>query len=59
MVVVLEDGGQAAEEQLKAFCEGKLARYKVPKNVVFADELPYSAYGKVEKAKLRESYLSD
>ncbi len=59
MVVVLEDGGQAAEEQLKAFCEGKLARYKVPKTVVFADELPYSAYGKVEKAKLRESYLSD
>jgi len=57
MVVTFEEGYQATEEELKKFCQGKLARYKIPKQIVFADELPYSAYGKVEKAKLREKYV--
>ena len=58
IVVVFEEGQQATAEQLKAFCESRLARFKIPKTVVFAAELPYSAYGKVEKAKLREMYLA-
>jgi acyl-CoA synthetase (AMP-forming)/AMP-acid ligase II len=41
---------------LLKFCEGKLARYKIPKRVIFADSFPYSPYGKIEKAKLREKY---
>jgi fatty-acyl-CoA synthase len=57
MIVVLEAGGQISEEELKEFCRERLARYKVPKQIIFADSLPYSAYGKVEKAKLRELYL--
>jgi fatty-acyl-CoA synthase len=41
---------------LLAFCQGRLARYKIPKRVVFADALPYSPYGKVMKAELRQRY---
>ncbi len=58
MVVVLEQGQTATEEELKAFCGEHLARYKVPKRIVFADALPYSAYGKVQKEKLRQMYVS-
>jgi fatty-acyl-CoA synthase len=57
MVVVLEEGQSATEEKLKAFCGEHLARYKIPKTVVFADTLPYSSYGKVMKAELKKRYV--
>jgi len=57
MVVVFEEKSKISTEELKEFCQGKLARFKIPKQIVFADELPYSAYGKVEKVKLKERYL--
>ena len=39
------------------FGRERLARYKVPKEIVFVEGLPHSAYGKVEKRKLKERYL--
>ena len=57
MIVILEDGQQVSMEDLKEFCSDKLARYKIPKKVIFTENLPYSPYGKVEKEKLREKYL--
>jgi fatty-acyl-CoA synthase len=57
MIVILKPGQTAAEEELRRFCDGRLARFKIPKRVVFADTLPYTPYGKVEKARLREQYL--
>jgi fatty-acyl-CoA synthase len=57
MVVVLEAGMTADERELQAFCGEHLARYKIPKQVIFAEELPYSSYGKVLKAELRKQYL--
>jgi fatty-acyl-CoA synthase len=57
MVVVSKPGQSATEDELLKFCDGRLARYKLPKRVIFADALPYSPYGKVEKARLREQYL--
>jgi acyl-CoA synthetase (AMP-forming)/AMP-acid ligase II len=58
LVIVLEDE-PISEEALKEFCTKKLARFKIPKEFIFADSLPYSAYGKVEKKKLRELYLKE
>jgi fatty-acyl-CoA synthase len=58
MVVVLEDGRTATEEELKEFCRARLARFKAPRQIVFTEALPYSPYGKVEKTKLKEQYLS-
>jgi fatty-acyl-CoA synthase len=57
MVVILEDGKSVTEDELKEFCRQRLARFKVPKEIIFASELPYSPYGKVEKVKLKEKYL--
>ncbi len=57
MVVVLEQGSKTDQNELKTFCLDKLARFKIPKKMIFADHLPYSAYGKVEKEKLRIQYL--
>ena len=40
--------------ELGAYLESRISKYKVPKRFLFVDELPRSAYGKVEKEKLRD-----
>jgi fatty-acyl-CoA synthase len=57
MIVLLEENKQVTEQELIEFCQYKLARYKIPKQIVFDETLPYTAYGKVEKARLREKFL--
>jgi acyl-CoA synthetase (AMP-forming)/AMP-acid ligase II/uncharacterized protein YndB with AHSA1/START domain len=51
--VVLEKGKQVSEDDLKAHVRAHLARYKVPREIVFLDELPRNATGKVLKRELR------
>ena len=57
MIVSLKPGQAATDQELLAFCQGKLAKFKIPKRVVLVDALPYSPYGKVEKARLREKFV--
>ncbi|MCB9420291.1 MAG: long-chain fatty acid--CoA ligase [Ardenticatenaceae bacterium] len=57
MITVLKPGQTVSEAELQDFCRQRLARYKVPKEVIFVDALPYSPYGKVEKMKLKEKYV--
>jgi fatty-acyl-CoA synthase len=54
MFVSLKPGQRASAEELTAFCAGRLAKYKIPKQVRFVDGLPYSPYGKVMKAELKK-----
>jgi fatty-acyl-CoA synthase len=58
IILVIEGDKQVSEDELREFCQDKLARFKIPKNVIFADSLPYSAYGKIEKEKLKAKYLA-
>jgi fatty-acyl-CoA synthase len=51
--VELKPGHSATAEELVAWCKNNLARYKVPRTVVFA-ELPKTSTGKIQKFKLRE-----
>ena len=52
--VVLVDGAEASEDELKDHVRRNLARYKVPREIVFLDELPRNATGKVVKRDLVE-----
>ena len=53
--VVLEKGKEASAEDLKAHVKQNLARYKVPREIVFLDELPRNATGKVLKRELKDA----
>jgi len=56
-LVVLKGNETATEAELIEFCQGKLARYKIPKSVIFLDKpLPRTAAGKVLKRELKEIY---
>jgi long-chain acyl-CoA synthetase len=54
-VVVLHKGATLTEDDVRDHCATRLARFKVPRTVRFADELPHSATGKVRRASLRGS----
>ena len=53
--VVPKAGYRLNEAELVACCREQLAAYKAPRRVIFVDELPSNALGKVQKAKLREA----
>jgi acyl-CoA synthetase (AMP-forming)/AMP-acid ligase II len=57
-VVVLHEGQTAAAEEITKYCKGKIAGYKVPKNVVFIEdaEMPRTGNGKILHRVLREKY---
>ncbi len=56
--VVVRPGETPTKADLLAFAEARLARYKLPKDVVFVDDLPRTAYGKVVKGELRDRFLA-
>jgi fatty-acyl-CoA synthase len=51
---VVRREGRVGEEELKELVKQRLARYKVPRDIVFLDELPRNATGKVLKRELVE-----
>lgn len=57
-VVVPLLGQTVTAEEIQGFCTGKLAKYKIPKSVVFVDELPRNPSGKILKRILREQHGS-
>jgi fatty-acyl-CoA synthase len=57
--VVKADDADTSEEELKDYVKANLARYKVPREVIFVDELPRNATGKVLKRELAERQPAD
>ena len=56
LVVVRREGAELSREDMLAYFEGEVARWWVPDDVVFVDELPHTATGKLLKMQLREDY---
>jgi fatty-acyl-CoA synthase len=52
--VRLKPGAALTEEELKDYCRGRIAHYKVPRYVVFVDEYPTTVTGKIQKFRLRQ-----
>ena len=56
--LVVTDGSDVAADDLTTFAREHLAGYKIPRRVIFRDELARTATGKLQKAKLREPFWS-
>ena len=50
----VKPGIDASEEEIKAFCQGQIAYYKIPEHVRFVTEFPATLSGKIQKYKMRE-----
>ena len=55
--IILDEGANLTEEEVRDWCRGKIARYKIPKYVFFVKEYPLTGSGKIQKFKLRELSL--
>jgi fatty-acyl-CoA synthase len=56
LVIVLKDGQSATKEEMLAFFDGKVAKWWMPDDVAFVDEIPHTATGKIQKTALRERF---
>ena len=54
LLVKLKEGEDATKEDFLSFLEGKIARWWMPDDVVFVDEIPLGATGKIDKKLIRE-----
>jgi fatty-acyl-CoA synthase len=52
--VKLRPGATLTADDLRAFCRGKIATYKIPRYVKFVDEFPMTVTGKIQKYRMRE-----
>ncbi|MGN6405905.1 o-succinylbenzoate--CoA ligase [Sinomonas sp.] len=55
-IVTLRVGAELTDDDVRTHLDGRLARYKIPKSVVFVEEMPRTASGKIRKAELRKQY---
>jgi fatty-acyl-CoA synthase len=52
-------GASPTEDEIKEFCRGRIAHYKVPRYVKFVESFPMTVTGKVQKFKMRESAVEE
>ena len=56
LIVVLKKDQSASKDEILTFMRGKIANWWMPDDVVFTDEIPHTATGKIQKTKLREQF---
>jgi fatty-acyl-CoA synthase len=56
LVVVRKEGKETTKEELLDFFAGKIAKWWMPDDVVFVDEIPHTATGKIQKTALRDQF---
>ena len=56
LIILREKGADIDGEAVLAYLDGKIAKWWMPDNVVFVDEIPHTATGKIQKMELREQF---
>jgi fatty-acyl-CoA synthase len=56
LVIVLKKGESASKDDILGFMQGKIAKWWMPDDVAFVDEIPHTATGKIQKTVLRERF---
>jgi len=57
--VKLKKGACTTPEEIKAFCKGKIAHFKIPRYIKFVDDFPMTVSGKIQKFKMREMSIKE
>ncbi|WP_203140902.1 AMP-binding protein [Marinobacter mangrovi] len=57
--IKLAEGKQATEDEIREFCKGKIAHYKVPRYIKLVDEFPMTVTGKIQKFRMREISIDE
>jgi fatty-acyl-CoA synthase len=57
--IVLKPGVALSEDEVKSFCQGQIAHYKIPRHIRFVEGFPTTVTGKVQKFAMRESMIAE
>ena len=57
--IKLREGETATEDEIKSFCQGQIAHFKIPRYVRFVDDFPMTVTGKVQKFVMREAMMKE
>jgi fatty-acyl-CoA synthase len=57
--ICLRDGATASAEEVRAFCQGQIAHYKIPRYVKFVGGFPTTVTGKIQKFLMREQMIEE
>ena len=57
--MVLKPGHDATEDEIRDFCKGQIAHYKVPRYVRFKEALPMTVTGKPQKFIMRDTMIEE
>ena len=57
--IVLRSGVRMTEEEVREYCRGQIAHYKVPRYIRFVDDMPMTVTGKVQKFVMRERMIEE
>ena len=57
--IKLRDGASATPDEIRAFCRGQIAHYKIPRHIRFVDAFPMTITGKVQKYLMRQQSIAD
>jgi len=57
--VKVRDGARATEDELRAFCVGRMATHKIPRYWKFVDAFPMTVTGKIQKFRMREEAVAE
>ena len=52
--IIVRDGQRLTEDEVRAFCQGQIAHYKIPRYISFVDSFPMTVTGKIQKFQIRE-----
>jgi len=56
LIILKEEGSDTGAEEILSFLDGKIAKWWMPDDVVFVDEIPHTATGKIQKMELRRQF---
>ena len=57
--IITKPGQTLSEDEVREFCKGKIAHYKVPRYMKFVGEFPMTVTGKIQKFRIREAMVAE
>ncbi|MGD9254980.1 MAG: AMP-binding protein, partial [Chromatiales bacterium] len=57
--IQLHAGETATEEEIRDYCKGQLAHFKIPKHIRFVEEFPMTVTGTLQKFRMREMVMQE
>jgi fatty-acyl-CoA synthase len=58
-VVILKDGDATTDDEFQVYARAQLARYKIPREIVFVERLPRTSTCKIQRRKLAEQFETE